>query len=664
MLKLIKGIFLFLLFGIVLLIALGTVFVYFFDANDYKDQFISYVEEHSKRSVELETLNLTLFPSLGIAATGLQIGENPAFGDEPFLEAQEIQLGLKLLPLLKQEAQVDGIVLKGIKANVVRDDQGQFNFDDLKLLVGESQTTTDNTTTDSTATDASQAVALTSFGGVALQDSYLLWHDRLTNTRIAVDNLNFNSGALSLDEPTPISLNADVNSLSEGLAGLNARVALNSEFLPDLSTNDVKIGDVNIQMQVTQANTPLVADINAKVGGLELKGGTLAADKAIPIELDARANGLSQDNKVLAASLKVKTELLPDLAAAVIQLNNLDTLAQVEGLDESLGLQLAAESNKALLEGAFAVDRFKVSYGDMQVQGRANFSDLYGNPRADIAIPTLNYDALQLKQILLTSSMIGERILLDLQRANFHQGRISGNVELNSVSNAYQMSLSADQVPIDKLQAALSADRQATIRGQAQVKLALAGTLGDYNQVLATSNGRANVRITDGALQDESLAAIIERIVALFEGRSRRAAGEELIFGEMTGSAVLNKGIAKNDDLAVQMPLFDVKGSGQVNLINSTLDYMLYIQLKSAGWIQVPIRISGNLESPEYKPDFSNLIKDGLFDKSTIQKKVEETVDDVEKTVGNTVDDIEQKIEDTMKGGLLEGLKDKLKLPF
>ena len=652
MLKLIKGIFLFLLFGIVLLIALGTVFVYFFDANDYKDQFVSYVEEHSKRSVELETLNLNLFPSLALAATGLKIGENPAFGDEPFIEAQEIQLGLKLLPLLKQEAQVDGIVLKGIKANVVRDAQGQFNFDDLKLLAGESQTATDDT-----ATGASQAVALTSFGGVALQDSYILWHDRLANTRIAVDNLNFNSGALSLDEPTPISLNADVNSSSEGLKGLNAQVALDSEFLPDLSTNDVKIGDVNIQMQLTQANTPLVADINAKVGGLELKGGTLSADKAIPIELDARADGLSPDNKALAATLKVKTELLPDLAAAVIQLNNLDTLAQVEGLDESLGLQLAAESNKALLEGAFAVDRFKVSYGDMQVQGRANFSDLYGNPRADIAIPTLNYDALQLQQILLTSSMVGEQILLDLQRANFHQGRISGNVELNSVSNAYQMSLSADQVPIDKLQAALSADRQATIRGQAQVKLALAGTLGDYNQVLATSNGRANVRIIDGALQDESLAAIIERIVALFEGRSRRAAGEELLFDDMSGSAVLNKGIAKNDDLAVQMPLFDVKGSGQVNLVNSTMDYMLYVQLKSASWLQVPIRISGNLESPEYKPDFGNLIKDGLFDKSTIQKKAEETV-------GNTVDDIEQKIEDTMKGGLLEGLKDKLKLPF
>ena len=648
MLKLIKRIFLFLLFGVVLVVALGAIFAYYFDANDYKDQFISYAEKHSKRSVELETLNLSLFPSLGLAATGLQIGENPAFGNAPFLEAQEIQLGLKLLPLLKQEAQVDGIVLTGIKANVVRNAQGQFNFDDLKSLFGESQETNNDT-----ATGASQAVALTSFGGVALQDGYLLWDDRLNDTRIAVNNLSFNSGALSLDEPTPISLNADVNSLSEGLEGLNAQVVLNTEVLPDLSTGDVKISDVDVQMEMTQADTPLVARVNAKVAGFELRGGALLADKAIPIELDARADGLSENIEPLAASLKVTAELLPDQTAAVVQLNNLNTLAQVDGLDEGLNLQLTAESNKALLEGDFVVDRFKILYGDTQVEGRGNFSDIYENPKADIAVPTLSYDTLQLKQILLTSSMVNERILLNLQRADFHQGRISGNAELNPASNKYQMRLSADQVPIDKVQSALSTDGQSTVRGQAQIKLALTGTLGDYDQMVATSDGKANVRITEGALQDQSLAATIERIVALFEGRARRDAGEELIFDEMTANIVLNKGVAKNDDLAVQMPLLDITGSGQVNLVNSTIDYMLYTRLKSTGRIQVPIHISGDLESPEYKPDLSNLIKDGLLNQSGIKEKVKEKVGDVE-----------QNVKDKIKEELLDGLKDKLKLPF
>ncbi len=636
------------MFGIILVVALGTIFAYYFDANDYKDQFISYVEKHSKRSVELETLNLSLFPSLGIAATGLQIGESPAFGNAPFLEAQEIQLGLKLLPLLRQEAQVDGIVLTGIKANVVRNAEGQLNFDDLKLLVGENQKTNGDT-----ATGASQAIALTSFGGVVLQDGYILWDDRLNDTRIVVDNLNFNSGALSLDKPTPISLNANVDSLSGGLEGLNAQVVLDTEVLPDLSTGDVKIGDVDVQMELTQSDTPLVARVNGKVDGFELRGGALLADKAIPIALDARADGLSQDIKALAASLKVTAELLPDQTAAVIQLNNLNTLAQVEGLDEGLSLQLTAESNKALLKGDFVVDRFKISYGDMQVEGGSNFSNLYENPKVDIAVPTLNYDALQLKQILLTSSMVGDRILLNLQRADFHQGRISGNAELNPASNSYQMRLSANQVPIDKIQSALSADRSATVRGQAQIKLALTGTLGDYDQMLATSSGKADVRITEGALQDQSLAAIVERIVALFEGRSRRAVGEELIFDEMKASILLNKGIAKNDDLAMQMPLLNVKGSGQVNLVNSTIDYMLYTQLKSAKRLQIPIHISGDLESPQYKPDLSSLIKDGLLNKSGVKEKVEEKIDEVE-----------QKIKDKIKGNLLEGLKDKLKLPF
>ena len=648
MLKLIKGLFLFLLFGIVLLIALGSIFAYYFDANDYKEQIISYVEEHSKRSVEIETLNLSLFPSLGLAATRLKVGENLNFGNAPFLEAEEIQLGLRLLPLLKQEAEVDGIILKDIKVNVMRNARGQFNFDDLKALAAADQNTNDDT-----AADASQALALTSFGGVALKDGYLLWDDRLNDTRIAINNLNFESGSLFSNKPTPIVLSADINSLAGDFKDLNASVELNTTLLPDLSKGDVKISDVQLRVELNQSGKALAARVSGKVAPFELKDGVLLAGKAIPIEIDAHADGLSEEIKALSASFNMKAELLPDSSKNTIQVANLTALAQAEGLDENLNLQLIAKDNRALLEGTFIADQFKIAYGDMQVEGSGSFSDLYGNPKADISVPVFDYDALQLKQILLKSSMVGDKILLNLQRADFHQGRISGNVDVNLASNAYQMKLLADEVPIDKIQTALSAEGQATVRGQAQLKLALTGILGDLNQMLESSDGKADVRITKGALQDESLAKIIERVVAFLEGRVRRTSGKEIIFDEMRASVVLNKGIAKNDNLAVQMPLLDVKGAGQVDLMHSKIDYTLHTRLQSNKRIQIPIRIVGDLESPDYKPDLSNLIKHELLNKSGIKEKIEEKTSD-----------IKQEIQDKIKGNLLEGLKDKLKLPF
>ena len=571
MLKFIKGLFLVLLLSIVVAIALGTIFAYYFDANDYKEQIVSYIEKQSKRSVELATLDLTLFPSLALNATELKVGENPSFGDGDFLAAKEIQLGLKLLPLLRQEAQVDGIVLKGIRINVLRNSRGQFNFDDLKALAATNQNSdSENKTADS----AFGALALTSFGGVVLDNGYLLWDDQLNATRIAVDDLNFELGALSFSEPIPVSLNAKAQLLSGDFKDMTATTMLNAEVLPNSSWDTMHVNDVTAS-------------------------------------------------------------------------------ARLQGLDKDLNLQLIAENNKALLEGDFDIDRFAISYGDTQVAGRVKLTDLYQNPKADIAIPTFNYDAWQFKQILLTSSKVGDRVLLNLQRADFHQGQISANADVDLASDSYRMKLSADEVPIDKIQIALSAEQQATVRGQARVGLVLRGAIGDLNRILESSDGEMKVHIKQGALQDKSLAAIVERVAAFLEGRARRSAGEELIFDDMRASATLNKGIAKNNDLAVRMPLLDVKGAGQVDLIRSRIDYMLHARLKSIEQIQIPIRIYGDLQSPDYRPDFGQLIKHNLLNSDKLKEKLEEKVTD-----------IEQKIEDKIKGGLLEDLKDKLKLPF
>ena len=650
MFKLIKGLISILILGLVIVIALGTIFVYYFDANDYKAQIVSYIEERSKRSVELGNLNLSLFPSIGLSASGLKVGENPNFGDEPFIEAEEVQLGIGLLPLLRQEAQVDGIVLKGIKVNVLRNARGQFNFDDLKMLITAEQDTDSRAPTDNTS--KALALTLTGFGGVALKEGYLLWDDRLNDARMVVDNLSFESAAWVANKPTSISLDGSVHNLSGTTKDLTALVALNTKVLPDLATADVEITETKMQVDLTQSGTPLSARINGKVATVKFKNGVLDHDKAIPVELDAVVHGLSEDIAALSATLGVKAEVLPDLSGSDIQVHNLSVLGNVQGLDEDLSLGATAEHNTALLAGDFVADHFALRYADMQIEGRAKFSDLYGSPTVDIALPTFNYDAWQFKQILLKGSKSGDRILLNLRQANFHQGQISAEMDVDLKSNSYQMKSLANDIPIDKIQVIL-ADGQPMVRGQAQLNLALSGTLGNYNELLESSAGKANVRIVQGALSDKSLASIVERAVAFIEGRRRRTVGDELIFDDLSATVILDKGVAKNNDLAVQMPLLDVTGSGQVNLSHSQIDYTLYAGLKSNERIKIPIRISGNLVSPSYKPDFSQLIKYELLNKTKVKEKLKEKVTDIEK-----------KIKDKIKDNLLEGLKDKLKLPF
>ena len=634
MFKLIKILSFSLLTVIVLVIALGTIFAYTFDANDYKQQIISYVEEQSNRSVEIATLDLSLLPSISLIATELKVGENPDFGTTPFLEAQEIQLGLSILPLLRQEAQVDGIILKDIKLNILRNTSGQFNFDDLQALASAEP----KTDSEDVADGASQALALTSFGGITLKDSHVLWDDQSNGTRIEAKNLNFESGSISPNKPAPISLNTDINLQAAGTKDITAAVALDANLLPDLTTGDVAISDINMRTQMAQAGSPLTARVNAQVAALAFKDGALASD-AIPIELDASANGLSEDIKALSASIKMKTQLLLDTKGA-IQLKDLSTYALLKGLDKDLNVQLMAKDNKALLAGDFVADRFKVAYGEeIQVEGSGRFNNLYENPQAEIKIPVLNYDALQLKQVSLKGSKVGEQVALNLQQAGFQQGRISGKADVNLTNNAYQLQLQANGIPIDKLQAALSADKKATVRGLAKIKLALKGTAGDVDQILQSSNGKVDVHILDGGLRNKAFASIIETVMAFLEGRSQRTAADELIFGDAQATVLLNNGIVKNNDLVVKMPLLSMNGAGEVDLIRSKINYTLHAGLKSMG--QVPIYITGNLDSPNYETDFSRLIKQQT---EKVKKKVED--------IGETIKD------------KLEGLKDKLKLPF
>jgi len=576
MLKFIKGLILFLLLAVVLLLALGTVFAYYFDANDYKEQIVSYLETRSGRSIEIAHLDLKLFPSLALDASQLQIGENPNFGTQPFLKVDAVQVGIRVLPLLRQQAQVDGISVDGVRLNVIRNSQGHFNFDDLKASI----TPQDSQESDTKSNNASALLALSSLDGIGLKNVDVLWDDRLNNTRVAMADLSFESGPLLPNQATAASLKATLSALSGDVRDWTASVTLIADVLPNFSTADIALSD-------------------------------------------------------------------------------LSTLIKMEGLAAPLTLRATAQHNELLRSGVplgdFLVDRFKLSYADVVVEGQARLSDLYGQPKAAISVPAFDYDVWQLRQLALEGTMVGDQIVVELQHAGFYQGQISGELTLNTLSNSYQAKVQAEQVPIERVQAALSAKGQSTVRGHAQIQLALAGELGDANQLLKSTVGTADIRISEGALQDESLAKSVESVVAFLEKRRRRSAGEELIFDDAQASIKLNKGIAKNDDLRIQMPLLAIKGAGQIDLLNSEIDYVLHAGLKSRPQTQIPIRIVGDLQDPSYKPNFSGLIQSQVLDKTQLKKKLDETVTE-------KVDEAKQELEDKVTDKLLKGLRDKL--PF
>jgi len=77
--------------------------------NKNKDFFLSRAETTLGREVGVGDVGVTLSGGIGVRLEDISIGEDPAFGTEPFVKASKLQVAVKLLPLLKKKFEVKRI---------------------------------------------------------------------------------------------------------------------------------------------------------------------------------------------------------------------------------------------------------------------------------------------------------------------------------------------------------------------------------------------------------------------------------------------------------------------------------------------------------------------------------------------------------------------------
>jgi AsmA protein len=131
-------------------------------------------------------------------------------------------------------------------------------------------------------------------------------------------------------------------------------------------------------------------------------------------------------------------------------------------------------------------------------------------------------------------------------------------------------------------------------------------------------------------------------------------------FSEMSATFDIKNGVAHNDDLRIKSPLFRIAGSGQVDIANETINYLVkptvVATLKGQGGagieelngVTVPIKVSGTFAKPSYALDFAGL------GAALAQKKV------LDKVGGEKGEAVEKLLKGD-KAGALGGLLNKKK---
>ncbi len=118
---------------IILVIIVGVLLLlpHIIDANQYRGQIQSELQQQLKRPVQLGELSLGVFP-IRVEANNVIIGEDPSFHSTvPFAQVAQLNVSVRLLPLLSKKLEIESLELKRPKIELIHNAQGVWNFSTL-----------------------------------------------------------------------------------------------------------------------------------------------------------------------------------------------------------------------------------------------------------------------------------------------------------------------------------------------------------------------------------------------------------------------------------------------------------------------------------------------------------------------------------------------------
>ena len=94
------------------------------DVNQYRGQIQSDLQQRLNRPVQLGEMSLGVFP-LRVEANNVTIGEDPNFHSTvPFAQVSQLDVSVKLLPLLRKDVEVNSLELKRPQIELIRNQNG------------------------------------------------------------------------------------------------------------------------------------------------------------------------------------------------------------------------------------------------------------------------------------------------------------------------------------------------------------------------------------------------------------------------------------------------------------------------------------------------------------------------------------------------------------
>ncbi|CAM4442831.1 MAG: hypothetical protein LEGION0398_MBIBDBAK_00608 [Legionellaceae bacterium] len=679
--------------GSFFLLILATILsiIFFVNPNDYKTQINQHITNKLGREFAIRgNISWSFFPWLGVQAHNIRINNPQNFGYSPFATIKEMNIQVKLLPLFHKEIKVGKIVLHSAELTLQVDKKGKTNWQSLLDHLKQKKVNEDKIEIiDDKKTKKEVNINISE---IDIHDATLNWFNSQDNTQWVISKLTLQSQNINANQPFDINLSGYFTSIQPAIKGdisLKGRVQMDNQKqyynISQLTLNGHLINSsfhnkaLNIELISDLAidkrtDTLLIKNLKANIENLKLngeiqrQGENLTGIINIPefnakqfLEKIGKNLPPMQNNHAFEkfkTSFHFKYNKNLEINRLLLQLDN--TIAQgnisisdLKMKQMTLAMKLQKMRVSDYLKPAQDGKTTLIDLENLNYLGSLNFSKEKQvsilraiNTQGKLQMGMLTIDKTQIKNI--TTKINSNKGIIQLIPlvAELYQGKYSGNITIDlskeiPIINAKQ---TFTNINIANLLEYFKILTKAKVTGIANVSSQFMAIGNNLEQARHTLTGKVNFSIIKGVLKGINLEYWLNVGTAMYhrEALPSEKVANETPFGNLKGSIIINKGIAKNEDLLLQTSFMQVTGKGIIDLINERLDYLFNavkvnpINKKPRQDI-IPIRVTGPFSKLSIKPDVKELIRNQLKKELLKQTdKLKETIgEQIEKNKGN-----------------------------
>ncbi len=643
--------------GLILIgVLFGVAVLVFFDPNDYREQIEEIVAQETGRTLTIEgDIGLAVFPCCSVELNRTVLSNPPGFGEDVFFSIDAAAVSLKLWPLIvDQQIEIGTVELSGLQINLVQRADGATNWE---FSSGPAEPETDTS-------ESAAGMPAFSVDGIQFDQGRISWQDEAAGTSYLVDEINVKTGAIVEGQGFDLNASCRVSGLAPDvmlLVNLDSRV----EFDPEVSTVELQNLQTDLRLNgpgvpADRATLTLTTDKLAAGGPanqVEISGLVVALDWA---GLTARIGGdgvVSDTETELSGELSIAPfsprQLLADLGEPPIDTADPTVLTKFElsGSWFVSGNSAGLRSLPMLIDDTTA----KGWLGSRNIEQQAiamelaidtiNFdrylppveeSDAVDSespaeelplddlralniPSARLTVAHMTFTELELENVEVKLTARDGRIRLHPLTASLYDGGYDGDIRINVTGSVPRLDLEHSLSGVDAGQLIEARTGQENLSGQLNAQFTGTARGPDADTLIKNLAGNASVELVDGVYQGVDLwHEIRDRRARLTGGTPPPPpADPHTDISEFSGTGTFADGVMHNDDFKMKIPFLRMTGVGDLDMLESTVDYRLDAQVVGAPefddgevlddleGLVLPIVVTGPADAPDISVDFA-----------------------------------------------------------